>query len=335
MVQLKIAVLDKEREYLKQLAAYLVRKNESFFKVWTFWDAKEYQRAAEAEVFDALLVTGICLEEIDIQGISSKVILFREDGVPGYAQHLPSISKFQPVEEVFSQISALLWQESFPKEGWAAGKRTRMVGVYTPVHISSQMLFSLTMAQILGEEQKTLYVNLKEHSGFYGITDTDSPEDIGDLIYGMMQKDHNFQAGLHRIRRTILDFDYIPPVVNPEHLSEIPQNLYEELFLELKNNSGYDVVIVDFENVFLGFAQMIPLFDKFYCLGRDGGLSRFQMEEFFGYLEKEREGLAPRLKNIILPKGLLAGEEYYSLEKCLYGSLGDFVRDCLGGQEIG
>lgn len=335
MVQLKIAVLDKEREYLTQLAAYLVRKNESFFKVWTFWNAETYQRAAEAEVFDALLVTGIFLEEIDIQRISSKVILFREDGVPGYAKHLPSVSKFQPVEEIFSQISALLWQESFPREGWAVGRRTKMVGVYSPVHINSQMLFSLTMAQMLGENQKILYVNLKEHSGFYGITQTDSPEDIGDLIYGMMQKDHGFQAGLHRIRRTILNFDYIPPVVNPEHLSEIPQNIYEELFLGLKNNSGYDVVIVDFENVFLGFAQMISLFDTFYCLGKEGGLSRFQMEEFFGYLEKEREGLALGLNNITFPRGLFPVEEPYSLEKCIYGPLGDFVRDCLGGQEVG
>ncbi len=57
LVQLKVAVLDKEREYLKQLAAYLVRKKECFFKVWTFWDMRAYERAAEAEVFDALLVT--------------------------------------------------------------------------------------------------------------------------------------------------------------------------------------------------------------------------------------------------------------------------------------
>ena len=93
MVQLKVGVLDKEREYLKQLAAYLVRKKECFFKVWTFWDMRAYERAAEAEVFDALLVTGACLEEMEIEKISSKIILFREDCIPGFAQHLPSVFK--------------------------------------------------------------------------------------------------------------------------------------------------------------------------------------------------------------------------------------------------
>ena len=78
MVQLKVAVLDKEREYLKQLTAYLVKKRESFFKVWTFWDIETYQRAAEAEMFDALLVTGAFLENMETGEIQSKIILFRK-----------------------------------------------------------------------------------------------------------------------------------------------------------------------------------------------------------------------------------------------------------------
>lgn len=335
MVQLKIAVLDKEREYLEQLSAYLVRKKECFFKVWTFWDAPAYQKASDAEEFDALLVTGECLEELDIQKLHTKILLFLEDGIPGFAKHLPAISKYQPAEEIFSQISALLWQENLPREEWISGRRTKMVGVYSPVHNGSQMLFSLTMAGILGEQQKALYLNLQEHSGFYGVTGSSAKEDIGDLIYGMMQKGHDFQAGLHRIRRTLLNFDYIPPAVNPEHLSEISQNLYEELFLGLKNTSGYDVVIVDFGAVFLGFAQILPIFETVYCLGKEGSLNRFRMEEFLEYLCKESETIATRLKNIAVPEGVLLGEEPCSLEKCLYGPLGDYVRNCLGGQEVG
>ncbi|MCM1258006.1 MAG: hypothetical protein NC307_09155 [Roseburia sp.] len=334
MVQLKVAVVDREREYLEQLLAYLVRKKECFFKVWIFWDTQMYQRAADSEKFDAILVTGECLEELDLQMLQTKIILFREDGIPGFASHLPAVSKYQSAEEIFSQISALLWQENPSRQEWIPGRRTKMVGVYSPVHHGSQMLFSLTMAGILGEQQKVLYLNLQENSGFYGVTDSCAREDIGDLIYGMMQKDHDFQAGLHRIRRTFLNFDYIPPAVNPEHLSEIPQNLYEELFIGLKNTSGYDVVIVDFGMAFLGFAQILPIFETVYCLGKEGYLNRFRMEEFLGYLNKESDAIASQLKNVVMPEGILLGEESCTLEKCLYGSLGDYVRSCLGGQEI-
>lgn len=335
MVQLKVAVLDREREYLEQLSAYLVRKKECFFKVWTFWDVETYQKAAEGEKFDALLVTGECLEELDLQKTQARILLFLEDGIPGFAKNLPAISKYQSAEDIFSQISSLLWQESSPREEWISGRRTKMVGVYSPVRWGGQMLFSLTMAGLMGEQQKVLYLNLQEHSGFYGITDSPAKKDIGDLIYGMMQKGHDFQAGLHRIRRTLLNFDYIPPAVNPEHLSEIPQNLYEELFLGLKNTSGYDVVIVDFGAVFLGFAQMLPFFETVYCLGKEGNLNRFRMEEFQSYLNRESDTVTARLKNVVLPEGVLMGEEPCSLEKCLYGSMGDYVRSCLGGKEIG
>lgn len=335
MVQLKIAVLDEEREYLEQLSAYLVRKRERFFRIWIFWDLESYERASEKEQFDAVLLTSAFLEELDARNTKAKIILFREDSMPKLAEHLPSVSKYQSAEQLFLQISALLWQENLPTDQMVTGKRTELIGVYSPVHYDHQMMFSLTMAQILGEHQKVLYFNLQEHSGFYGVTSTEAAEDMGDFIYGMMQREHDFQAGLHRIRRTFLNFDYIPPAVNPEHLSEIPRKLYEELFLELKNGSGYDMVIVDFGNIFPGFAEMIPVFGSFYCLGKEGGLNRYRTEEFLDYLKKESESTAAHIKNLILPDGILFGEEPFTLEKNIYGSLGDFVRSYLGGWALG
>jgi len=335
VVHLKIAVLDREQEYLEQLQAYLVRKKECFFKVWTFWDIELYQKAAKKEKFDVLLVTGSFLEEIDIHDTDTKIILFREEGIPKFAEGIPSVSKYQSAEQIFLQISAFFWQENLPRDELISGKRTEMIGIYSPIHYYNQMLFSVTMAQILGEQQKVLYLNLQEHSGFYAVTATEAAEDMGDLIYGMMHREHNFSAGLHRIRRTLLNFDYIPPAVNPEHLSEIPKNLYEELFLELKNGSGYDVVIVDFGNIFLGFAEILSIFEILYCLGKEGSLNRFRREEFMEYLKKENGSGAVNIKNLILPDEILLGEESCSLEKSLYGSLGDYIRGCMGGNDIG
>lgn len=151
-----------------------------------------------------------------------------------------------------------------------------------------------------------------------------------------MQKGHDFAAGLHRIRQSYRNFDYIPPAVNPEHLAEVSKPLYEELLLTLKNSSGYDVVMVDFGTVFFGFAEMLPVFGSFYCLGREGAVNRCRTEEFLEYLGKEGGHTMEHMNRLLLPEQALSLEEGSLLESSLYGGMGDYIRRCLyGGAGLG
>lgn len=336
MIQLNIAILDEEEAYLEKLRGYLVRKKETFFKVWTFSRAETYLACEKQSKFDAVVVTAAFLEETEECGKKQKRIFLSEGSIPRQAQNLPVVAKYQSVEKLFAQISALLWQEGTEGEDSLPEHTAELIGVYSPVCCENQMLFSMTMAQILGEREKVLYVNLMEHSGFYQVTGEEISEDVGDLLYGMLGREQEFTAGLHRIRRSFLNFDYLPPAVNPEHLSEISKPLYEQLLLALKNRSGYDVVILDFGRVFLGFAEMLSILGNLYCLGKEGILNRYRMEEFCEYLGKECESAARHQKNLFLPEWMPGREETNLMESSLYGGMGDYIRRCLyGGMEVG
>ena len=335
MVQLKIAFLDEEEEYLEQLKGYLIRTDEVFFKIQTFSKADIFlEKEQEETVFDAVVMTRPFWEKLKESSCPKKILLC-EGERDELTKDCLSVSKFQSVKKLLSQISSMLWEEAEEEEKRFPESTAELIGVYSPVHHESQMVFSMTMAQILGESQKILYINLMEHSGFYQLIKEEAGEDIGDLIYGMMQEGHDFAAGLHRIRQTYRNFGYIPPVVNPEHLSEITKTLFEQLFLALKKLSGYDVILIDFGMVFLGFAEMIPVFSSFYCLGREGMINRYRIEEFLEYLKKEGEQTLAHMKQILLPKGTAYLEEGNPLDSGLYGGMGDYIRRCLyGGAEI-
>lgn len=336
MVQLKIAFLDEEELYLEQINGYLVRRNEMFFKVWTFSDAETFlKEAAGKTVFDAVVMTAPFWEKVNGYASGAKKILLCEGVREKSFADCPYVAKYQSAEMLFGQISAMLWQED-AKEEELPERTSEMIGIYSPMHHENQMLFSMTMAQILGENQKVLYVNLMEHSGFYQLMHMEVTEDIGDLIYGMMQKDHDFAAGLHRIRQTRKNFDFIPPAVNPEHLSEISKPLFEQLLIMLKNRSGYDTVIIDFGTVFLGFAEILPVFGSFYCLGKEGMVNRYRTEEFFEYLGRERKHVTAHINRLLLPEQMVFPEDANPLENSLYGGMGDYIRRCLyGGAQIG
>lgn len=331
MIQLRIAILDEETEYLERLNSYMVQKREYFFKIWTFSTWDYFQEASTTNRFHAILATEVFFERVlELEGQGQKILL-REEGILPEYQCVPNIYKYQSVERIFVQISNLIWEENGPSDHRVEGKQARLIGIYSPVHYADQMIFSMTMANILGENERVLYLNLQENTGFCKVTDTDAREDIGDLVYGMMQTDHDFYTGLHRVRRNFGNIDYIPPAGNPEHLSEITQNLYEELFLELKNRSGYDVVVVDFGTVFLGFAEILPVFEALYCIELPGVRNRYRVEEFFEYLAREGNQEQLKICPISLSDSMLRKEEPYPLEMSMYGEMGDYIRQTIGG----
>lgn len=335
MVQLKIAFLDEEEAYLERLRAYVVRKKELFFQISTFTKAEEFLRRIGEASFDAVVMTEKFWERLKGLDLGIKRILLCERTRSGKIKEASFVAKHQSAEELFCRISALLWQEGSGRQEELPGKTSEMIGIYSPVHHESQMLFAVTLAQILGESQKALYVNLTEYSGLDEMERTDEWEDAGDLIYGMMQTKRDFLAGLHRVRRSCRNFDYIPPAANPEHLPEITKPLWEQLFMSLKNCSGYDVVILDFGIIFPGFAEMLPLFGSFYCLGKEGASNRRRTEAFFAYLAKEGEHTASHVSRILLPEQAALSEGGNLLESGLYGGMGDFIRGCLyGGSEF-
>lgn len=336
MIQLKIAFLDEEETYLEQLKGYLIRKKELFFKISTFSQTESFLECQKHTAFDAVVMTKSFWKILYDEAAQMKqIFLLEETGSLPY-QGCPFVKKYQSAENLLGQISAMLWQEKPEGQKGIFEKPAEMIGIYSPIHHEDQILFSMTMAQILGEEQKVLYVNLMEHSGFCRLAETEISEDIGDLVYGMMQKEYDFTVGMRSASRTYKNFDYIPPVVNPEHLFELTKVLFERLLLELKNCSGYDVVIIDFGTVFLGFAEMMPAFESFYCLGKEGTVNRYRMEEFLEYLSKEGEHTMTHMNRILLPEQMYFLEESSPLESSLYGGMGDYIRGCLyGGAEIG
>lgn len=335
LTQLKIAWIDEEETYLKQLKGYLIRKREAFLKIHTFSGAEAFLDCREHTEFDAVVMTKSFWETLyEPKAQSKQIFLLEESGGLPFLDCL-FVKKYQSAENLLGQISTILWQGKNKNCSVFFEKPAELIGIYSPVHHEDQMLFGMTMAQILGEEQKVLYVNLMEHSGFYQLTETKISEDVGDLIYGMMHKEYDFTVGMRRISRNYKSFDYIPPAVNPEHLSELTEVLFEQLLLELKNCSGYDVVILDFGRIFPGFVKMMPAFESFYCLGREGMVNRLRMEEFTEYLNKEGEHVAAHMNRILLPEQMHFPEAGSPLESSLYGGMGDYIRRCLyGGAEI-
>ena len=162
MIQLKIAFLDEEEAYLEQLKGYLVRKKEMFFKIWTFSASEAFLACEKQMAFDAVVMTERFWALLYNAAAERKqIFLLERAGSLPFAECL-FVRKYQAAENVLGQICAMLWQENREEQKGLFEKPAELIGIYSPVHHEDQVLFGMTMAQILGEEQKVLYVNLME-----------------------------------------------------------------------------------------------------------------------------------------------------------------------------
>lgn len=327
-LQIKLAFLDEEQEYLRQLSAFLAVKKEPFFKVCTFEDAGVFLECQKQEPFDAVVATASMFHRILQEDLCK--ILLSEGECPSYAEGFPLVKKYQKAEKMFAQVAAFLRQEKSgcgePPPGGNAG----LIGVCSPSGSRQQMFFSLLLAGVLAEEKQVLYVNLLANSGFYRIFEQEISGDIADLVYGMSAEQQDFGLELLQLRQKLNGFDYLPPSVNPEHIAEMTGEQYQKLIALLRLYSGYDVIVLDLGMIFPGFAGQAAGFDRLFCVSGESYADHCRMDDFLEYLDRAEESGIPKPVCVKLPQETDC-ENSIQMEQCLYGSSGDYVRSCLDG----
>ena len=75
MVQLNIAFLDEEEDYLEQLQGYVIRKKDLFFKIAAFSKAEAFLVQEKEQKFDAVVMTEVFWEALEGAAADTKKIL--------------------------------------------------------------------------------------------------------------------------------------------------------------------------------------------------------------------------------------------------------------------
>lgn len=325
---LKVAILDTEEEYLRQLCGYMMEKKHSHILLETFLQGENFWE--QGENFDVIIVcVSIWLASPAFQN-DKRVILLGEETIPVEAEGIPVVLKYQPVSRIMAQIAELSWQEKNKKDKWIQAVKAEVIGVYSPVHHEAQMMFSMTLAQLLGKNKKVLYLNFMENSGFKTLYQIEENIGLSEILYEALVPDGNICSAVLKTAVSVDEADCIPPVQNPEHLVECTKENYLKLLEDISRYSGYEVVIVDFGVIFSGFFHVLKHCSSIYCIGGKGSINHCRMQEFDEFLGTTigEEGFI----RITLPEGLefLMGEDI--VQKGVYGVLGDYIRKVvLGG----
>lgn len=326
MAKAKIAVYDTDPLYRERFADYLMTHKVKEIDLSFFSGITSFLEALTAESYQ-LFILGSGYEEV-LSNLTTRqvpILVLTEQNsgkeVREEDANITFLLKYQSMECILHQMYGMMGLGRKQRE-----TALEVIGVFSPVQHEMQMFFSLLYVQKLLQQEKVLYLNFMEFSGFSELF-WEGEWEMEDVFLQLREGEICPEAIYDCIYEKEA-FAYIPPFSNPENLRSMNGKDFEALLKFVAEYTHYQIVVIDFGGVWEGFAELVKGLTKLYCIGRGGSFYEARMKAFFEYLEKKLEAETfENVQSIELPypvKGI--GNSTNILEQLRWSEFGDFVR---------
>ena len=324
-----MAVYDVDPLYAERFAEFANRTGSAPLKAVAFTSIKRLREYAGQEGVELLLVGDEVTDE-ELRGVNAgQIIRLSETGV--VKDESPTIYKYQASDSVLREVMACYQTGAEPELLTAAGPRSRIIGVYSPIARCGKTSFAFTLGQALARDGKALLLSLEEFSGLACLTGTAYEGGLSDLLYYYRQGEYS-RLRLASVVYNRGGLDYVPPVTYAEDLALFKGAELSGLIERIAGEGIYDEIVLDLGHFTGGVEEELKICDVIYVPVKEDAVSAAKLKEWREYLEKSgRDRLWEKVRILKLPRpNATAGCETY-LEQLLWGEMGDFVRELIGG----
>ena len=318
------AVCDVETDYAIRFMEFLNRRNLPF-EVQMFTSVPPLCEFARQKHIELLLISerAMCDEVKELQ--IGKTILLSEGKDLETDSGMPAVYKYQSSAQVVREVLDCYSAERIAAQAAAdlRKKKGRLYGIYSLFDPVRQMLFSLTLGQILAETQSVLYLNLQKHSGLMNLTEEEAELTLSDLLYFYRQKKKGMFFRLPGMIRQIGKLEYIPVPFFSEDLGELSGEEWGGFLEELRKMDMHDVLLLDLSDGLRGLPDILDCCTDLLFLSDEDAFS-IQKRQL---LEKELES-SGRVRPVWLSPPPAEGirEGRWFLETLPDSGLGEYVR---------
>lgn len=326
------AICDMEAEYAANFTDFLNQKRNIPFDIQAFTCAESLLAFGREHYIELLLISGRTMcPEIRELGIG-KIIILSEGNYAPELEVYPSVYKYQATSAVVREVMACYGEEKtiMPSVYPILKKKTKIIGVYSPVRRCLKTSFALTLGQLLARDQAVLYLNLEGLSGFESMMGKSFSHTLSDLLYYVKQKDSNLILRMNSMIETENELDYIPPVQAP---SDIPGTVWEDwerLLSEIDLHSSYEVLLLDIGDGVSDLFPMLERCDSIYMPVLEDLVSEGKIRQFEGLLKAwDYTQILPRIKKLKLPIHMLDTTSTNYVRQLPFSDLGVYVKAML------
>lgn len=320
------AICDLEEAYVVRLADYLNEKGILPYQVLAFTNLESLERYAKDNEIEILLIsTQAMTDEVREMNIR-RVIILSDGEEPGLERKEPMIRKYQDSDSIARQVM------SYAGEAKAADmpENCRVLAVWSPVSRCGKTMFALTLAQIMSEEGRTLYLNLEDYSGFEPLFRTTYRSDTADLVYAARDKSQNLAVMLEASVQTFGSLDIAPPAFFPEDIREVSPGEWAQFIACAAAAGDYRTVVLDIGSWMQDVTELLEKCARCYVPILNDPVSRAKVSQFDRNMNAlGKEVLLSSMVRIYLPEVTVRSCSAALLDDLAYGRMGQFARRLL------
>ena len=320
-----LTLCDAEEEYAGLMTEYMEKQKNLPWHVRTYTDVKKMMEA-ERETDIMLVAESVYCDEIrELE--PKRLIVLNESGIIR-DRTLRYINKYQEADQVLREILAIYLEiasEVLPRIG-ETGK-TVFVGFFSPVRRCMQTTFAMTMAQLLAQEHKTLYLNFEYFAGNQELLPDLQTRDLADLLYFLNADKDKFSLRLQSIVRQVGELAYIPPMKSGQNLLSITAKEWLFFFQKLQEEGEYEYVVMDLSECMQGLFEILRSCRKVYTVTGEDKPASGKLIQYEKLLEMHScEDILAKTVRLTLPRIRQLPErlEFYGRSE-----LADYVKEQL------
>lgn len=354
MRKIKLAILIGDREYEKRFVHCLMNYYREQFEIslfsgmdqWLEHQGEDYDLLVFADAGNMQEFCGVLRERgqpvlylMDPDRETDTSFQQSPDESCGQEEgrELWFVDKYQDVNEIVSEILKHIGDEitEVQKHGTLPVK-TRLAAVYALTENEYQLPFAITLASILGEQDRVLVIDLQENSGLGQLAPKEYEMGLEEILV-MADSDTFSKSGIHSCIGQLEKMEYIYPAQNTECLSEADAAVYLKMIQMIIQEMEYGAVILNLGSRFQGFFEVLGQCQDIYLIVRKGGLCQWREYEFMEELQKkgyhQLESCIHRTELPFMSSAAVSCERL--IEQWKWNEFGDLIRRSISGRSGG
>ena len=292
----RIAVCDSEAEFVKKFIKqagsgrlgglkFIGISREDFFE-------------QEKDVDFWILGNGFW-EKAFLSECDRKCVLLCEERLPEQFKRQVGIFKYQAAARILNELyRTAVWEEVVASETNPLIHRGKVMYVYSPTPHPENICYSMALAELLAEDAKVIYINLKGNLDFGRLFAMEDGETIGDL-YCRLSRDE-VQADIRSFVHSFGNMEVILPVKQCFQAAELDAGAVERITDYIQSQGIFDYIVYDMGDMSESWFKLYTLGDIRVTVTGAGTVERVAREKFEAFIEMY--GHTETLKSTILKR---------------------------------
>lgn len=325
-----LVLYDEDEDYVQSFTSYVNSLSNATFSVAGFTNYENLINHISKQKDTVIILPEPLLEERCEELSDRQLIILGDENYKGIYNDLEVVFKYQSGDDIIREISRICSEKSSINMRFLSGRRrddTKIYGVYSPVRRCGSTLFSITSSQIIGENQRVLYLNFDDNSVVNKIFDCDKIGDLSDLLFYYMHEYSNMPLKLSSVVVRFGNFDFVPPIENCSDIRNISMDVWKDFLRDIGKWGNYDVLILDIGETFSEVIELFEICDKVYMPYLKDDISLMKLERFEEYIDiSEEDILREKIFKILMTDNGFDDDINFDINRCMYGTYREFVK---------